>query len=437
MKAGIVCYIFVRYFSGAEIGAQMSLDTLFFDLNSYFASVEQHLQPRLRGRPMAVAPMLTDTTCCIAASYEAKAFGVRTGTPVHEAKKLCPEIQIVPARPRVYVQYHHRIMKVVEQVIPVQTIYSIDEAACRLIGDECEPDKAVSIARAIKQHLYEKISPYIRCSVGIGPNRLIAKMASNMQKPDGLVVIEKCELPEKLYELALNDIPGIGTKMQIRLQHGGVHSVRDLFELTPKQIHACWGSIVGRWFYEALRGEKTTEPATQRRTVGHSHVLPPDKRTDLDSYRVLVRLIHKAAMRLRKLNYWAGRLTVKLSYMDKTKWKAYRRVELCQDTQSLVETFEQMWVERPGGRTPLKVSMVLTDLLPSRSVPQFLFRERQRRHTLSLVMDRVNQRCGRNVLHLGSMLGAGEAAPMRIAFGVIPDLDLPDTSSASTSINGA
>ena len=230
----------------------MPVNLLFFDLNSYFASVEQHLQPHLRNIPMAVSPMETDTTCCIAASYEAKAFGVRTGTPVHEAKRLCPQIKIVTARPRLYVQFHHRIMKVVEQFIPIQTIYSIDEAACKLIGTECETHNAVNIARNIKQGISEQIGSTIRCSIGIGPNRLIAKIASNMQKPDGLVVVEKCELPERLYPLDLEDIPGIGLRMKIRLQRHGVHSIKDLYQQTPKQMQTCWGSIIGRWIYESL-----------------------------------------------------------------------------------------------------------------------------------------------------------------------------------------
>src|SRR5271163_5284545 len=109
---------------------------LFLDLNSYFASVEQELRPELRGRPVAVVPLFADSTCCIAASYEAKAFGVRTGTTVGDAKTLCKGIELIEARHEVYVEYHHKIIHAVETCVPVTAVMSIDEMACRLIGRE-------------------------------------------------------------------------------------------------------------------------------------------------------------------------------------------------------------------------------------------------------------------------------------------------------------
>jgi DNA polymerase-4 len=112
------------------------LQWLFLDLNSYFASVEQELRPELRDRPLAVVPLVADTTCCIAASYEAKRYGVRTGTQVGEAKRLCPAIVLVEARHELYVDYHHRVVEAVESCLPVTSVMSIDEMACRLLGRE-------------------------------------------------------------------------------------------------------------------------------------------------------------------------------------------------------------------------------------------------------------------------------------------------------------
>ena len=98
------------------------LNWLFVDLNSYFASVEQQVRPELRGRPVGVVPMMADTTCCIAASYEAKAFGVRTGTIVADAKRMCPEIVLVEARHEIYIEYHHRVVEAVESCVPVTAV---------------------------------------------------------------------------------------------------------------------------------------------------------------------------------------------------------------------------------------------------------------------------------------------------------------------------
>ncbi|MGH9576505.1 MAG: DNA polymerase, partial [Terriglobales bacterium] len=112
----------------------MTLRSLLVDFNSYFASVEQQVEPRLRGRPLGVVPMLADTTVCIAASIEAKHFGIRTGTKVAEARRLCPEIELVIARHELYIDYHHRAVAAVDSVVPVRAVLSIDEMDCELAG---------------------------------------------------------------------------------------------------------------------------------------------------------------------------------------------------------------------------------------------------------------------------------------------------------------
>jgi len=123
---------------------------LFLDLNSYFASVEQELRPELRDRPVAVVPVMADTSCAIAASYQAKAFGVRTGTQIGEAKRMCPGLVLVEARHEVYVDYHNRIVEAVERCIPVSAVMSIDEMAARLMGREEVLTAAMDLGRRVK-----------------------------------------------------------------------------------------------------------------------------------------------------------------------------------------------------------------------------------------------------------------------------------------------
>ena len=124
---------------------------LYLDMNSFFASVEQELNPALRGRPVAVVPMLADTTVCIAASYEAKAFGVKTGTLVGDARKLCPGIELVEGDHENYIRYHHRILEAVETVLPIESVRSIDEVACRLTGSQRAVSVAENLAREVKE----------------------------------------------------------------------------------------------------------------------------------------------------------------------------------------------------------------------------------------------------------------------------------------------
>src|SRR5580698_9505863 len=204
------------------------LNWLFVDLNSYFASVEQQVRPELRGRPVGVVPMMADTTVCIAASYEAKAFGVRTGTVVADAKRMCPEIVLVEGRHEIYVDYHHRIVEAVESCLPVTAVMSIDEMACRLMGRERPVLAALELGRKVKARIQEQVGPFLRSSVGLATNRYLAKIASDMEKPDGLVALPLDILPEALRKLTLRDLPGIGARTEARLNEQGLRTMDDL-----------------------------------------------------------------------------------------------------------------------------------------------------------------------------------------------------------------
>ena len=151
---------------------------LFLDLNSYFAAVEQQLQPGLRGRPVIVAPVGADTTVAIAASVEAKRFGITTGTPVWEAKQKCRELIVTPARHDRYVEFHDAVVAEVWRHIPVTKVCSIDEMACRLLDNENTRQAAIALAARIKAGISANVGERLTASVGIAPNRLLAKLAS-------------------------------------------------------------------------------------------------------------------------------------------------------------------------------------------------------------------------------------------------------------------
>ncbi len=195
--------------SGRERSQGTEMNWLFVDLNSYFASVEQEARPELRGRPVGVVPMMADTTVCIAASYEAKAYGVKTGTVVGEAKKMCPELVLVEARHELYVDYHHRIVEAVESCVPVTAVMSIDEMACRLMGRERPLLAAMELGRKVKRSIRENVGETLRSSVGLATNRYLAKLASDMEKPDGLVALPLDILPEALRRLNCATCPAL------------------------------------------------------------------------------------------------------------------------------------------------------------------------------------------------------------------------------------
>lgn len=401
-----------------------SLRWLFVDMNSYFASVEQQTRPGLRGRPTVVVPVMADSTCCIAASYEAKGYGIKTGTKVAEARRLCQDLEIVESRPELYIETHDKIKSAVDSVLPVEKVLSIDEMACRLTGRQTDYDNAVSIGRRVKDTIRAEVGEYVKCSLGLAPNRFLAKVATDMEKPDGFTVITKGDLPHKLYSLSLTDLPGIGRRMHVRLKSCGVHTVEALCSLPEGRMRDIWGGVVGERFLLMLAGEDVEEPETGRKTVSHSHVLAPKYRTDEGTRAVFVRLIHKAAFRLRGLGYLAGKMGVRIDYLGgEASWKVRADVRERNDTQTMIEAFSSLWKKRPRRRKPLRAAVVFTDLTPASEASFSLFSGERKRDSVASALDKINERWGTNSIYYGAMHGASESAPLRIAFTSIPDLE--------------
>ncbi|MGI8772810.1 MAG: DNA polymerase Y family protein [Acidobacteriaceae bacterium] len=427
----------------ATRSAEPRLRWLFVDLNSYFASVEQELQPALRGRPVAVVPVMADTTCCIAASYEAKTFGVRTGTQVGEARRMCPGIEFVEARHEIYVDYHHRIVAAVERSVPVASVLSIDEMACRLIGREQPLLAALALARQVKSAIQNDVGATLRCSIGLAPNRYLAKVASDMEKPDGLVALTPDILKDALLRLTPRDLPGIGARMEARLHAGGIRTMEQLYALSREQLNQLWNGMSGEKLWHWLRGEDFDDPELEHaKSIGNSHVLPPELRTPEGAYAVASKLLHKTAMRLRAGRLWAANLRLTLKFavpreaasrqhtsgIPQSAWSQSTPLIECQDNQTLTEGLKKLWALRPdkaAHQKPFFVGVTLGNLVPDHLHTLSLFAGLEmeaRRTRLSSTMDRVNAKYGTSTLCFASMLPAGAAAATRIAFTSIPDL---------------
>ena len=421
---------------------------LFLDLNSYFASVEQEVRPELRNRPIAVVPMMAETTCCIAASYEAKAVGVKTGTLVKEARELCPEILFVEGRHELYTEYHHRIIEAVESCIPITAVRSIDEMACQLIGRERQLLYAMRLSEQIKETIRKRVGSTLRCSIGLAPNRFLAKIATDMEKPDGLVALTKDNLHDAILTLELRDLPGIGARTEKRLNARGINSMADLLALngterTSEQMGELWGSVWGERLWHWLHGEDFNEPESEiAKSMGHQHMLGPELRTPEKAWAVALKLMHKAAMRMRKDKLWASRISVSVAFMGQSavrgstvfgpakseSWSAELRLMECIDNATLIGALRKLWDSMPTGptyRKPFFVSVTLGDLVPDALHSLSLFdahdgsEERQR---LAEAMDAMNNKYGLSTLAPATMLTALKAAPTRIAFSSVPEL---------------
>ena len=413
----------------------LPLRWLYLDLNSYFASVEQQLNPALRGRPVVVAPVMTDSTSAIAASYEAKAFGIRTGTKIWQAKAMCRDVVVVPGRHVEYVRFHHRVVSEVNRHIPVTSVCSIDEVACRLMDNENSPAAATNLARRIKAGLAANVGTCLTVSIGVASNRLLAKMAADMQKPDGLTILTDNVRQARLSALKLSDIPGVGRAMEKRLAAAGLVSMEQLFALSPAQARSVWGSIWGERLHRQLSGHEVADAPTQRRSIGHSHVLGPEKRPVPVARLVARRLVMKAGTRLRRADLRAGWLGLFVKGEERgQKWQAGIKLRQVMDSISLVEGLEGLWAQMSREfplRRLLQVGVVLAELTEASAPQPDLFnddallcaRTDRRRLALSQAIDRMNQRFGRDAVTLGhDASGASRSRGPAIAFTRIPEL---------------
>ncbi|MGO8757643.1 MAG: DNA polymerase [Terracidiphilus sp.] len=429
--------------AGADSAQGPLLNWLFVDLNSYFASVEQQVRPELRGRPVGVVPMMADTTCCIAASYEAKAFGVRTGTIVADARRMCPEIVFVEGRHEIYTEYHHRIVEAVESCVPVTAVCSIDEMACRLIGRERALRAALDLGLRVKATIRERVGEMLRSSVGLATNRYLAKVASDMEKPDGLVALPLDILPEALHQLTLRDLPGIGARTEKHLNEQGIHTMDDLLKLDSEHAGDIWGSVWGGRMFHWLRGQdfELTENEHQK-SISHQHVLAPEMRNAEDAWAVAHKLLHKAAMRLRSHGLWASHIGLAIGFAvprsEKTPvsrfgvpargWRGEIKLHECQDNATLIAALRRLWDSRPSGAEyehPYFIGVQLNNLVPDRLHTLALFdglEEEQSRTRLLAAMDQINGKYGMSTLAPAAMLSAYKAAPTRIAFHSIPEM---------------
>lgn len=426
------------------------LPSFFVDFNSFFASVEQQLDVKLRGRPVGVVPVMAETSCCIAASYEAKAFGVKTGTGVRDARVLCPGIVFVHAQHEKYVAVHHKAVAAVDRILPVRQVMSIDEMECELPKRFQTREHATRFAALVKAEILSTVGDQLHTSIGVAPNTMLAKLASDMQKPNGLVIIESHEIPQRLFHLKLQDITGIGKRMLVRLNDCGIQTVEELYAAPRDLLHTAWGGLMGNDMYDKLRGVPYPPRVTESRSLGHSHMLPPAMRNPIDAFAVLNRLTQKAAMRLRKQGFYATAMSIYVrvdirygqGYCDPGGGQRDTRMGQTQDTALMLHALEILW---HSGlhllKRPKAVGMVLSGLVPaSQHTPglfdapaapkastaslQPIIQPSQRdRAPLLQAVDSVNRRHGKNALYFATAHTALDHAPMRIAFNRIPDIE--------------
>ena len=330
----------------------------------------------------------------------------------------------------------------VEDCIHIEAVLSIDEMWAWLPYNLREPATVEAIGRKIKATVARDVSPVIKVSIGAGPNKYLGKIASKMRKPDGLFIIEHHQLPYILHPLKLRDFTGIGSSMVARLHAVGIRTVEGLCDATKPELHKAWGGVLGDRLWHLLRGDEIPDLPSSRKSLGHSHVLPPDSRTPAKAWPILCKLLHKACERLRAEGLLTGSLTLQVSFVRGPSWSADAHTVETNTTITLMHLMERLWQQRPEpGCLILKVGVVLTRLCEQGNHTPELFQiggdadahsgtatdtsgDTEKHQRLDAALDKLRARFGRKVIYYGSVQESRDEAPMRIAFTHIPNVGL-------------
>ena len=400
-------------------------ERLYVDFDGFFAACEEQADPRLYGSPVGVIPFRdARNSCVIASNAKAKSFGVKTGIAIAEARRLCPQIALVPQRPDLYVRTQQRVVVAVLSVLPIDVICSIDELAAVLE----ERDWPEEITARIKQRVREAVGEHITCSIGCAPNRWLAKIAADLDKPDGLTVLGPGDLPGPLLNIGLEELPGVGRRMRARLEQAGLSTVGDLWNSNPGRLCSIWGNVAGTRFWYALHGYDVEPPPTRRNSIGHGRVLPPEQRSVQTARGLARQLVVKAARRLRREGFLAQRLTVSADCLNAPRWTASTEIAKANNDLACLGALAVLWADLDGARphaTLFRIAVSLDRFMLSSEVqlelPFGKPDNRQRMVDLTAAVDAINGRHGRTVVGYGNCDNQGGYTGAKIAYGRIPE----------------
>ncbi|MGE5593438.1 MAG: DNA polymerase IV [Betaproteobacteria bacterium] len=297
--------------------AGSELTVIHIDMDAFFAAVEQQAHPELRGKPVIVCGDPDGRGVVSTASYEARTFGVRSAMPVREAKRLCPHGVFLSSRLSDYAAISRRLLEVYRRYTPVVEPFSIDEAFLDVRGCERLHGDAPEIARKIKEEVRRGFG--LTCSVGVAPNKFLAKMASDMQKPDGLTVITADDVPRVIWPLPVSKLYGVGEKTAVALESMGITTAGALAEAPMDALVARFG-VMGRVLHDVANGvdNSPVDPGISERpkSLGREITLAEDCGDEEILARHLLSLADQVARRLRKHDLVARTVTLKLRYSD-------------------------------------------------------------------------------------------------------------------------
>lgn len=377
------------------------------DMNSYFASVEQQANPFLRGKPIGVTGKRQERSVVAAASIEAKKLGVKTAMSSWEAKKICPSIQIIMGDPEKYAEITHRFNAIFSEFADAVEQFSVDESFLDVTESAQDYLGATVMAQMIKTRLREECGERITCSVGVGPNKLVAKLASELEKPDGLIVVRPKDVTKLLDCVELTDFCGIGSRTAAHLERLGVTTVEQLRDF-PLHLLVKEFKNYGFWLYDAARGRDDSpvvEGEEDPKSVGHSYTLPRDAWDAFEVKHYLLGLCDKVAWRLRRDSFAARGVTAYIRYGDFSgQAQQHRFREATADGLTLFRIawgMIRLWLDPTK---PVRLVGIAAGMLSKGPEQPGLFPKDQKLLSLTSALDAIQRRYGQNGWTRASLL---------------------------------
>lgn len=393
------------------------------DLNSCFATIEQQANRSLRGRPIAVAAYSSPGGCILAPSIEAKKLGIKTGMRVKDAKLLCPELIVMEPDPPKYRFTHQKLKEVVTRYTPKAFPKSIDEFVLDLEGCPAFKLGMRKLAEKIKVDIKKEIGDFITVSIGIAPNRFLAKLASGLNKPDGLDEINKSNFLDIYGGLALRDLCGIAQNNAIRLASVGIHTVLDFYKADIPTLKRAFRSICGYYWYSRLRGWEIDDIEFGRKSFGNSYALPKPTANFEQLSPILIKLTEKMCFRMRIAGFRARGVGLFLNYRGGSFWHKTRLLgEFLYESGDFFKAAYKL-LELSPYKDPVSILAVYVFGLDKiTAFQQDMFGVQEKKYNLANSIDTINSKWGSFVLGPASLLLSRENVKDRIAFGSVRDL---------------
>ena len=407
------------------------------DINSCFATIEQQANPALRGKPVAVAAYVQNNGCILAASREAKKLGIKTGMRVGEGKFLYPNLVVLPPDPNKYRFVNRQLLKLLNHYSMEISVESIDEMVLDLAHtpalerSENVETAMISVAKEIKTRIRKEIGAWITVSIGIAPNRYLAKVASGLHKPDGLDLITRETIEKILNELRLEDLCGIKTGNANRLRTAGIYTPLAMFQADTTTLARAFHSIVGYHWWLRLHGFEDGSmyktfgaPEDPQKTFGQSYALgKPYAPNETGVHQILAQLVMKMARRLRQAGFTAHGIGVSTLYTDYTHW--HERETYADSFYADGEFYHRLVAMLTHAPTkPVRILAVYAFHLEHTLYQQrSLLRNEQKQERVIQALDAIHNRWGEFTVTSGRMLCMDQKVLDRIAFGKVRDLD--------------